>query len=501
GCGLLRELVLQAPLVLPDSAGVQVQVRVEDPDVSGDRPVQVYGRVDGAGEWTLHATGFLASSDAGVPGFDLEVWPPVDAVQVDTDGFYDTLADAGFGYGPVFQGVQTAWRDETGVYAEVAVPDAVDGFGIHPALLDAALHPSGLILGEPGTEASGPRLPFAWSGVELFAVGATTLRVAIRPVGESLTVEVADGAGAPVALVRSLMSRVVSAEQLSTVQRADDALFAVEWVALPSNVTDGEAAEAPEWTVLEAGDGPVEQVLGEVLHRVQEWLGEDGPDHTRLAVVTRGAMPAGGPGAVNAVGAAVWGLVRSAQSEHPDRIVLVDTDPAWDKEPDLSLVAGVDEPQVAIRDGALFAPRLVRATGAEREVSLVGDGTVLITGGTGTLGGLLARHLVTEHGVRNLLLLSRKGQEAPGAGELITELTELGATARVVACDAADRDALAAVLTAIPAEAPLTGVVHAAGVLDDGIVTALTPERLETVLRAKATAAVNLDELTRDADL
>ncbi|MFE7385779.1 type I polyketide synthase, partial [Streptomyces zhihengii] len=371
GCGLLRELVLQAPLVLPDSAGVQVQVRVEDPDVSGDRPVQVYGRVDGAEGWTLHATGFLAASDAGVPGFDLEVWPPVDAVQVDTDGFYDTLADAGFGYGPVFQGVQAAWRDGTGVYAEVAVPDAVDGFGIHPALLDAALHPSGLILGEPGAEASGPRLPFAWSGVELFAVGATTLRVAIRPVGESLTVEVADGTGAPVAIIRSLMSRVVSAEQLSTVQRADDALFAVEWVALPSNVADGEAAEAPEWTVLEAGDGPVEQVLGEVLHRVQEWLGEDSPEQARLAVVTRGAMPAGGPGAIDAVGAAVWGLVRSAQSEHPERIVLVDTDPADDSPVDLSLLTGVDEPQVAIRDGVLFAPRLVRANGiGEREVSL-----------------------------------------------------------------------------------------------------------------------------------
>ncbi|MFD9545704.1 acyltransferase domain-containing protein, partial [Streptomyces sp. NPDC060022] len=204
GCALVRELVLRAPLVLPESGGVQVQVRVEGPDASGDRPVHVHGRAEGADEWMLHASGFLAASDTRAPGFDLSVWPPRGADAVDVDGFYEALAGVGFGYGPVFQGVQAAWRDEHGVYADVVLPEPgvgqVDTFGIHPALLDAALHPANLLSEGPGEQ--GPRLPFAWSGVELFAVGATALRVAIRPEGEGITVQAADGTGAPVAIVR-----------------------------------------------------------------------------------------------------------------------------------------------------------------------------------------------------------------------------------------------------------------------------------------------------------
>ncbi|MER5898468.1 SDR family NAD(P)-dependent oxidoreductase, partial [Streptomyces sp. NPDC001876] len=504
GCGLLGELVLRAPLVLPESGGVQVQVRVEGPDASGDRPVHVHGRAEGTDEWVLHASGSLAEQTSLQADFDLSVWPPQGADAVDVDGFYEALAGVGFGYGPVFQGVQAAWRDGSGVYADVVLPEPgvgqVDTFGIHPALLDAALHPANLLSEGPGEQ--GPRLPFAWSGVELFAVGATMLRVAIRPEGEGITVEAADGTGAPVAVVRSLVSREVSAEQLSSAGHADEALFAVEWVALPpGGAASGEAEDASAWTVLLAGDGPVEQVLGEVLRGAQEWLADEDSFGSRLAVVTRGAMSAGTDAVVDPVGAAVWGLVRSAQSEHPDRIVLVDTDPTTEEQLDLALLAGVDEPQVAVRDGALLVPRLARAVGGEQVVSLDGDGTVLITGGTGTLGGLLARHLVTEHGIRHLVLLSRQGPNAPGTTELVAELSELGAQTRIVACDAADRDALATVLANIPTGAPLTGVVHAAGVLDDGVFTALTQERLETVLRAKATAAANLDELTRDTDL
>ncbi|WP_326695905.1 type I polyketide synthase [Streptomyces sp. NBC_01754] len=501
GCGLVRELVLQAPLVLAESGGVQVQVRVEGPDGSGDRPVHVHARAEGVDEWVLHASGFLAVSELETPGFDLSVWPPQGAVAVDVDGFYEALAGAGFGYGPAFKGVQAAWRDESAVYADVVLPNAgeVEGLGIHPALLDAALHPSGLLNGDGEGGGSGPRLPFAWSGVELFAVGATALRVAIRPDGEGLSVQAADGAGLPVAVVRSLVSRAVSPEQLPVAAAGSEALFAVDWVPVPQVVAVEEPAEASVWTTLRVGDGPVEAVVGDVLRRVGEWLDDEHSAKSRLAVVTCGAVPAS-PGTIDASGAAVWGLVRSAQSEHPDRIVLVDADPATE-DVDLSLLTGSDEPQVAIRDGAVLAPRLARVAGTTQTASLDQDGTVLITGGTGTLGSLLARHLVTEHGIRHLLLLSRQGPDAPGAAELVDTLREAGATADIVACDAADRDALATVLTQIPDDAPLTGVVHAAGVLDDGIFTALTEERLNTVLRAKATAAANLDELTRDMDL
>nr|WP_267887813.1 type I polyketide synthase [Streptomyces sp. NBRC 109706] len=499
GCGLVRELVLQSPLVLPESGAAQVQVRVEAPDAAGDRTIHIHARAEGSDEWALHASGFLAASELQAPDFDLAVWPPQDALPVELSGFYEALTGAGFAYGPMFQGVQAAWRDESGIYADVTLPntDGVEGLGIHPALLDSALHPTGLLAGDD--EASGPRLPFAWSGVELFAVGATALRVAIVPEGEGVQVRAADGLGQPVARIRSLMSRTISADQLTPTEPTDDALFAIDWTTL----TTTPQTQPTDLTTLTAGEGPLEQVLGDVLRGVQEWLADETSAPTRLAVITRGAVPAAPHDVVDPVGAAVWGLIRSAQSEHPDRITLVDNDPAATEDVDLALLPAVDEPGIAIRNGHILVPRLVRATTtAESTVAPDPNGTVLITGGTGTLGGLLARHLVTEHGVRHLLLLSRRGSDAAGVGDLTAELGALGADVRVVACDAADRDALAAVLAReVPVDAPLTGVVHAAGVLDDGVFTALTQERLETVLRAKATAAVNLDELTRDVDL
>jgi len=128
-------------------------------------------------------------------------------------------------------------------------------------------------------------------------------------------------------------------------------------------------------------------------------------------------------------------------------------------------------------------------------------GTVVITGGTGMAGSALARHVVANHGVRQLMLLSRRGAEAPGAAELVAELTAAGAQVSVVGCDAADREALAKVLADIPVHYPLSAVIHAAGVLDDAVVTSLTPERVDAVLRAKVDAAWNLHELIRGANV
>jgi polyketide synthase 12 len=128
-------------------------------------------------------------------------------------------------------------------------------------------------------------------------------------------------------------------------------------------------------------------------------------------------------------------------------------------------------------------------------------GTVVITGGTGMAGSALARHVVANHGVRNLVLIGRRGPDAPGAAELAAELSATGAEVSVVACDAADRAALAKVLADIPVQHPLSAVIHAAGVLDDAVVTSLTPERVDAVLRAKVDTAWNLHELTKDSNL
>ncbi|WP_448330697.1 type I polyketide synthase [Streptomyces sp. DSM 41534] len=566
GCGWLEELTLEVPLVVPERGGVQVQLSVGVPDGVGRRVVGVFSRLEGAEEepWVRNATGVLSVEGPGVVE-GLGVWPPVGGVAVDVGGVYERLAGVGLEYGPVFRGVRAAWRRGDEVFAEVALAEEqraeAGRFGLHPALLDAALHTAALGGDDSEQDSSrpGPGLPFVWSGVSLYATGADTLRVRLAPAGpEAVSLLVADTTGAPVASVASLVTRTVSPEQLRAARNVThDALFHTTWRAVPTQVE--APATTGQWALLGTGSpyvadvgrgGPASpaaypeladliQVMNDgivapdtvlvsftadsgarvgdpaeargMAHRalcvVQEWLAEERFAGSRLVVVTRGAVAAvPDEGVLDVAAAAVWGLVRSAQAEHPDRFVLVDVDD------DTSVSAGVlravlecGEPQVAVRSGNVLAPRLARAVapaeGVESGLVWDSEGTVLLTGATGTLGGLLARYLVAECGVRHLALVSRRGREAVGAVELEAELVGLGASVAVVACDVADREALAEVLAGIPADRPLRGVVHAAGVLDDGVIETLTPERLDTVLRPKVDAAFHLHELTRDLDL
>ncbi|MFI6350646.1 type I polyketide synthase, partial [Streptomyces sp. NPDC050560] len=497
---------------------------------------------------------------------DLSTWPPPGAQPIPLRDTYATLADQGYHYGPTFQGLTTAWTEGEHVYAEVALPDGAHGdaaaFGLHPALLDAALHASDLGGPGGGGEETGILLPFAWREVALHASGATRLRVRLTRTGEhALSMTAADAHGEPVVSVGSLVLRAIAADQLPSASTGRHPLFGVDWTPVPlppaadaapltvrpsdahhdadAWVADAEAqlpAEIPEIVLLHGDEGPdtapsgsgrapvsagtgaaVRTATGRVLALLRRWLADERFAGTRLVVVTRRAVAAdrtgdGAEDVLDLAGSAVWGLVRAVREEHPGRVALVDVDgspESWKSLPTAAAATG-GEPELALRGGKALVPRLTRVTATEdtaadgraREVAgFAPGGTVLVTGGTGGLGRVVARHLVEEHGVRRLLLLSRRGPAAEGAGKLAAQLGEFGASVDIVACDAADEDALRAVLAAVPAAHPLTAVVHTAGVLDDATLAAQTPERFETVLRPKVDAVLNLHRLTADAAL
>ncbi|MFI0721859.1 SDR family NAD(P)-dependent oxidoreductase [Streptomyces sp. NPDC021224] len=908
GCFGVSELTLEAPMAVPPDGAVQIQVVAAAPDDTGSRRVTVYSRPEDAsfdGEWTSHAGGELSGRPLTADAGGLAVWPPAGAEPLPTEGLYEDYAGRGYTYGEAFRGIRRAWRRDGEVFAEVGLGAAQRGeagrYGVHPALLDAAMQAAGILMADE----DGPArlwLPFLFGEVALAAPGLTDLRVRVRRLGpDRVALAAADLDGRPVASVGELVVRAVTAEQLRAADTGSlrDALFRVDWTPVPAPAaaaqrrwavlgTDEEAATvarrltstgrpttthpdlaslhtsvtegapAPDMVVwcapgpraqgatqaaatggagssggqyrhtgVAGVGGRMRELSAAVLGVLQEKAVDEVLSGARLVVRTRGAVAAeDGAGVADLAAAAVWGLVRSAQTEHPDAFVLVDDDTAEAASGELwEAVAASGEPQLAVRSGALLAPRLARAASGEslvppagaaawrlectgtrtlegltlaacepstgelgpREVrvavraaglnfhdvvvalglipdeadlggegagvvtavggdvtglkpgdrvlgllthafgpvavtderllapipenwsfeqaasvpvafvtahyalsdlaglapgesvlvhaaaggvgmaavqlarhrgaevfataspakwpvlraaglddahiassrtldfeerfaaeagergldvvldSLAGEfvdaslrllrgggrfvemgrtdvrdaaevaaahpgvgyrafvlddagvdrigamlaevmdlfragalrlpplttwdlrdaigafrhmsqarhvgkivltvprqpdpeGTVLVTGGTGTLGGLVARHLAAR-GARHFLLLSRSGPAAPGADELRAELAGLGATADIVACDAGDRDDLARVLAAVPGAHPLTSVVHTAGVLDDGILGSLTPERIGTVLRPKADAALHLHELTAGADL
>ncbi|WNV86275.1 SDR family NAD(P)-dependent oxidoreductase [Umezawaea sp. Da 62-37] len=491
GCPNVEELTLQAPVVVPQTGGLTVQVQVDEPGPDGTRQARIYSRTGAEGPWQPRATCVLAPGDSPLPQEYRTLageWPPAGSSTVDITGLYGDFASAGYDYGPVFRGLTAAWRRGDEVFAEVTLPGEPGAFGVHPALLDAALHASWLDAAGSGDRTVS--MPFSWTGLRLHSTAATAVRVRLAPTSDGGTqVLLADPTGAPVVSVDSLVARPLPVAGLGS---APDSLFVLDWPEVPAAPARTEPVVVRIDPAGEDG-AAVRAAVHRALEAVRTRLEQDETEDRPLVVVTRRAVGVDDEDVLDLAGAAVWGLLRTAQAEHPGRFVLADTDGLPASEDVLAAAVATGEPQVALRDGRIRVPRLARAGAATTTGSpWLPDGTVLVTGAGGVLGGAVSRHLVTACGVRSLLLVGRGGAPA----ELVDDLVALGADVTSAACDVADRQALADVLAAVPADRPLAGVVHCAGVVDDAPVTALTADQLDHVLRPKVDGALNLHELT-----
>nr|ALP32043.1 CycC [Streptomyces sp. NCIB 11649] len=518
GATTLQELVIERPLVIDEDESVRLQVHIGTND-AGVRSISIHSRPDDEDTtWTRHATGVLGT-EPPAPTDTFTQWPPAGATAQDPDQLYTALAEAGVDWGA--RALTAAWRRGDEFFAEVGVTDGIaDGFGVAPMLLDTALYVSGDVPQEGGVW-----LPSAWRNVHLYASGATALRVrvtastsAVTDGDGSVSVHAEDTTGRTVLTAESVRSHPVTPEQVAGGRPSPrDALWEVTWQPVDRRdetlsglvvlELDGSGDSEP----LVAARKLVEQVVDRLQHALE--TGE------RLVVVTRGAVSTGPGETADPAGAAVWGLLRSVQLEHPDRVVVVDVEPDTEWQPG-PLPDG--EPQLAFRQGRMLAPRLTAATPVPGAPATWGAGTVLVTGATGTLGAAAARHLVTEHGMRHLLLTTdpATGSTAnpvansvansvpdlvPDAiADLVAELAGLGADVRVAACDLTDREAVAALVAGVSTEHPLTGVIHAAPrpAVENADATAEGGENgIEPALLERAEAAWNLHELTKDLGL
>jgi acyl transferase domain-containing protein len=556
-----REVVqLQVVVGRPDRGGRRPVELYSRPEDAGREPWTRHasGLLAPAGE---PAAGGNDSTAAGTVASGLASWPPEGAEPVETGDLYDGLAASGYEYGPAFRGLRAVWRRGEEVFAEVALPAAAgeaDQYWLHPALLETALHAISLT-GSPASaarEGAGEaRLPFSWRDVSVSAAGARVLRARLtRDAAGEWSLHATDGLGSPVVSVGALALRSVAADRLTAARDGlRDALFTVEWVPLPApeatpsrrvvlgddwlglaaslGVTGSHADLAALVAAVKAGEPMPDEVLtcagagderpgnetalarqvtAGLAGLVPQFLSQPRLTASRLVIVTRAAVPVEpGEGVADLAAAAARGLVRSAQAQDPGRLVLLDlpVGGAGDGSGPAGLVAAAlatGEPELAVRGGTVFGRRLARLRGrlAARpdEGAPRPAGTVLVTGGTGTLGGLAARHLAGTGRTRHLILASRSGPAAPGAAALAAAVAGAGAEVRVTACDATDRDALERLLATIAPAAPLTDVIHAAGLPEAGP-EPLAPDLVDAAMPPTADAAWNLHELTRGRGL
>ena len=477
GAARIAELTMLTPLIVADAADHDVQVVVEFADPKGNHALAFWARPAGSTRpWTRHAIGVVATADQ-VPTATAE-WPPPGAQPIPVD--YERLAVGGFRYGPAFRAVTALWQRDGQLFADLALPPSeaanAGRYAIHPALLDAALH--AILLAEPRDS---PRVPFSLAGVDLSIPGAAAARARITRIGpDEVRVVLTTPTGQPLASVESMVTRPIELESA-------DGLLRPSWVAATPTGGDQryELFRVDSQPKVDPPAG-ARRLLASTLTRLREWV--SGEASGRLVVVTvRATTDDPDPAS-----AAVWGLVRSAQAEHPDRISLVDLCGTPASESALPAAAEMALPQLAIRDGAVLTPRLEPSGTAQQHPPALDTGSVLITGSSGALAGILARHLVTAYGVRHLVLASRRGEPPAWAADMAAEVTS-------VACDVSDEAAVRNLVGSC--QPPLTAVFHLAGVLDDGVLDAMTPDRFDTVLAPKADAAWSLHTATEHLQL
>ncbi|MFD8733323.1 SDR family NAD(P)-dependent oxidoreductase [Streptomyces sp. NPDC059618] len=558
----VTDLLLLAPLVLPRTGTVEVSVEVV---TAGSAPeITVHSRPRGRETtgWTLHATA-SAAAPAPMTAAPAPVWPE-SAESLWSAATYERLAALGLGYGPCFRAVRSAVTTPAAgeLLARLSLPvearDAAGAYPIHPALLDAALHVAAAL----DTSDGRVLLPVAVGRCVLPPGDPGDLTALVRRSGGSgtdvvLDVTLWDADGLPAGRLEDVRLRAADPADLNGASENARHLYEVAWTAVTERPgtaspavwavqgdrSDPEVADALRglesagvqvreadadivvrfWPRPESGDEPAaaaHELAASALAELQALiaLAEDRPA-TRTLWVTRGAVATGaGDGVPGLAQSVLWGLVRSARAEHP-HLALTLLDLAGPGPADvLTAAAALDrEPELAFREGVLLAPRLIRAraphtppreaSGApavlglvDRGVSVPTDGTVLITGGLGAVGRRIGR-LLAEQGVPRLLLTSRHGPSDARAAEVTAELAALGCQVEIVACDVADADALAGVLAGVGDTLPLRGVVHCAGILDDGVIAELTPERLARVLRPKVDGAAQLHRLTAGVPL
>ncbi|WP_369166503.1 SDR family NAD(P)-dependent oxidoreductase [Streptomyces sp. R28] len=551
----VTDLLLLAPLTLPGSGTVEVSVEVVTAGTVPEITVHSRPRGQEPTDWTLHATASAAESNA-LPVDEPPTWPET-AEPAWGEDTYERLSGLGLGYGPAFQGVRQAAATGDGtVLARLSLPpvarDGADPYPVHPALLDAALQVAAAL------ETSDRRvlLPVAVARCVLPPGGATDLTASVRRTGGSgssggpgdsgadLTLDVSlwDADGFPAGRLEGVRLRSANAADLNSGSRNGRHLYEVAWTAVPEkpagppgsvwavhgDPSDPAVAAAQRglsaagvqvtdegadivlrcWPRPSTDTEPAvaaHELAATALAELQALIALP-PDQapTRTIWVTRGAVAAAeGDTVLGLAQSVLWGLARGARSEHPGLgLTLLDLDHDGDVRSSLSAVAHCDEPELALREAEFLAPRLIRARPAPSgsRALIPADGTVLITGGLGAVGRHIAR-LLAQNGAPRLLLTSRQGSEDPRAAEVTAELTALGAEVEVAACDIADAAAVAGVLARIGDDSPLRGIAHCAGVLADGVVAELTPERLAQVLRPKVDGAAHLHRLTADHPL